>query len=230
VKKLAHRADTRGVTPPRAENGDALRSSAAVAAEDALIAADRWALWSTLARGLSHGLANAAQMLALEPLPASARAEVLERLGIAIERLTAAHRPEMGPAIVSDVLADTQSVQRLQSGWPSSELSLDVAPALPALAIASGDLAHVLLALVTDAKQAAGDRRSAITLRAREAAAGVVITREVGSAAAERPSFDRHAGLLHVARLLARRAGGELVWGERANALCLELPEWRRRA
>jgi signal transduction histidine kinase len=210
-------------------------------AEDALVAADRWTLWRTLARGLGHGLANASQMLALDPTPARAREEAIERVNMAIQRLADAHRPPpQGPVVTAEAIEDVQAAQRLQSGFPSTELVLDVAPGLPAVAMPAADLAHVLLALVTNAKQAAGGSRATIAVRAREHAGGVAIEVEDGGPGLapghEERAFEPFTGGdatrlglgLHVARLLCRRAGGGLAVGARPACLRLTLPAWRR--
>ncbi|MCC6649866.1 MAG: hypothetical protein IT348_01810, partial [Candidatus Eisenbacteria bacterium] len=57
------------------------RPSDTLPAAATLIAADRWRLWSTLVRGLGHQLANASQMLTLEPVPHGALEEARERVG-----------------------------------------------------------------------------------------------------------------------------------------------------
>jgi signal transduction histidine kinase len=231
------------VTTPSPDTAPDTARLAPRRAEDALIAADRWALWRTLARGIGHGLANAAQMLALDPIPARAREEAVERVNVAIHRLADAHRPAgSGPVVVGDAIADLQAVQRLQAAFPSTELALDVGPGLPAVGMPAADLAHALLARVTNAKQAAGGERATIVVRARAHAGGVLIEVEDGGPGLDDADRERafepftgsdpaRPGLgLHVARLLCRRAGGELEPGERPACMRLTLPAWPRPA
>ena len=229
------------MSPSRPGAGPPAPAPAASAHADALVAADRWSLWRSIARGLGHGLANASQMLSLDPIPARAREEAVERVNVAIARLAETHRPvPAGPVVVADALADLQAVQRLQSGFASTELALDIAAGLPAVAMPAGDLAHVLLSLVTNAKQAAADAPARVTVRARADGDGVAIEVEDGGPGLADPerAFDLFTGSdatrlglgLHVARGLCRRAGGELSLGDRPACLRLRLPAWRRAA
>jgi nitrogen-specific signal transduction histidine kinase len=240
-KNAPRRADTGMVTHPLPLAADCPAAGPALP-DDVLVAADRWSLWRTTARGLGHGLANAAQMLGLDPLPAHAREEVLERVNAAIAHVGSAHRPPAaGPTVVDDVLAEVQTAQRLQAAFRSTELLLDIAPGLPAVSISAPDLAHVLLALVTNAKQAAGDERATIHVRARRTDAGVEIEIEDGGAGlphdvrahAFEPFVTSAPGVrlglgLHVARLLARRAGGDVHACDERARFRVTLPAWTR--
>ncbi len=235
------------IARPRADTGGVTRSDPAAGAatperlaEDALVAADRWSLWRTLARGLGHQLANASQMLALDPLPPGAREETRERLLTAIERLADAHRPATAPpTAIADVIADVAAAQSLQSAYRSTELVLDVARGLPAVAMGGSDLAHVLLALVTNAKQAAGDARASIRVSARPVTDGVAIDVEddgpgfaaealahAGEAFATSSPGERLGLGLHVATRLAARCGGTLEVTGRPARVRLVLPAW----
>ena len=206
------------------------------------MAADRWSLWRTLSRGLAHHLANAAQMLAIDPPPRQARTEAMERISLAQARLADVHRANTpGPTLVPDALKDVQALQRLQAGFPSVELSLEHAPDLPVVGMAAEDLRHVLLALVTNAKQAAAGERAAIRFVARTVEDGVEIVVEDGGpglpADMRERAFepfvptrgDGALGLgLTVARALARHAGGELDVESCPSRFRLRLPAWRR--
>lgn len=208
----------------------------------ALVAANRWSLWLTLTRGLAHHLANAAQMLAIDPPPSRARAEAAERIGLAQERLAEVHREDApGPTLVPEVLKDVQALQRLQAGFPSVELELETASGLPAVGIPAADLRHVLLALVTNAKQAAAGERAAIRLTARPLEHGIELVFEDSGpglpAGMHEQAFEpfvttrAHGALglgLTAARTLARHAGGTLVAEPGTSRLRLILPEWRR--
>jgi len=225
------------VTPSHPDPGLASEAPPATI-EDACIAASRWVVWRTIARGLAHGLANAAQMLALDPTPPRAREEAIERVALATARLAeAAHPGRPAPTLVPELLADVQAMQRLQSGFPSTELRIAVEGPLPPVDLPASDLAHALMVLVTRAKCAAGDEQARIQVRARASADGVEITiadegRPIPPEARER-AFDPLADPsgptagLAAARMLVRRAGGELRRDPPAR-FTLHAPAWRR--
>jgi C4-dicarboxylate-specific signal transduction histidine kinase len=208
----------------------------------ALVAADRWSLWRTFTRGLVHHLANAAQMLAIDPPPPGARAEASERIGLVQDTLADAHRESApGPTLVPDVLRDVQAMQRLQSGFPSTELQIGTAPGVPAVGMTAADLRHVLLALVTNAKHAAAGERALIRISTRAVADDLELTVEDGGPGlppglherAFEPFVTTRAdgalGLgLTVARALAQRAGGVLDHEPGTSRFRLRLPAWRR--
>lgn len=201
--------------------------------------ADRAMLWRTLARGLSHDLANASQMLTLDPPSGTALSEARERVTRSARVLAAWGRsdaPTPPPSLVSDVMVTVDQTQSLQTGFPGVRFELALEPALPALAISSRDLEHALLSLVTNAKEM-GARRIAIRAH-REA--GAVAFRvaddgpgvpdaiqsrlfEPGATTQDPP----HPGLgLTVARALIERWGGALAWqaGERSTCFVAHVP------
>ena len=209
---------------------------------DALVAADRWSVWRTLTRGLAHHLANAAQMLALDPAPAIALTEAVERVSLAQLRLSGIHRDDTpGPASVPEVLEDVQAMQRLQVEFPSVEIALVAEPGLHAVGMPAADLRHVLLSLVTNAKQAARGGRATIGIEARGMKDGVEIgIRDGGPGlppAMHERAFepfvttrdDGALGLgLYVARALAQRAGGTLDLDPGSRGFRLRVPAWQR--
>ena len=216
--------------------------AAADPAADALVAADRWSLWRTVARGLAHQLGNASQMLALDPPPPLARAEAAAHVATAHARLAESHRDDApAPTLVPEALADLQTLQRLQAGLPSTELAIDAPAGLPAVQMRAADLRHALLALVTNAKQAVPGERARIRVRALAVSGGVEIAVEddgpgLPGSLGERvfePFVTTRAGALGlgltVARALAGRAGGTLVAGPGASRLVLRLPAWPAR-
>lgn len=210
--------------------------------DDALVAASRWTLWRSLARGLAHSLANASQMLALEDPGPLARDEARERITQAAAVLAQFGRPQPAPARIEDVLTDLDGLQSLQSGCPSTVLPMDVPAALPACAIPHGDLLFALLALVTNAKEACEPERATLRLRVEALPDGLRLVLEdegPGFADAARahaftPFAAPRAGHLGAglasARLLLRRHGGDVAVLRPARGAAVEVrvPAWRR--
>lgn len=185
----------------------------------AFVAADRWRLWSSLLRGLSHQLANVAQMLALEPVPTGALAESRERIADTAAALNAL-REQGGsaPVLLAPVLADLDRLQRLQMEFPSAPVTCELEPGVPALSIRTDDLLHALLACVTAFKRAAGDRRVELRLTACEDGAGARVT----IAALDGSPAPAAGDAVHA---ILERAGGVARPG---SAIELWLPAWRR--
>jgi two-component system sensor histidine kinase DctS len=160
---------------------------------------------------------------------------------VATARLADVNRPPLaGPTLVPDVVEDVQAAQRLQAAFPSTELRLALEPDLPPVTLGAADLAHVLLALVTNAREAARPAQAQITVRARRADPGVELVVEDAGPGPDAELAARlftpfvttrgaeHLGLgLAVARLLARRAGGELEHEPGTARFRLALPAWR---
>ncbi len=183
------------------------------------LAADRWRLWCSLLRGLSHQLANVAQMLALDPVPAGALAESRERIADTMAALNALREASgSAPVLIAPVLADLDRLQRLQMEFPSAPITCDIAPGVPALAVRADDLLHALLACVTAYKRAAGERRVELVVAAHEDGAGACVTLSA-SDGGEAPSPGE------AVRAMIGRAGGEVRLGA---AIVLWLPAWRR--
>lgn len=233
------------IVPPTSDNGDVnLRLAPALpdTHEAALLAASRWSLWRTLARGLAHSLANASQMLALDPGPAGAREEARERIERATARLAATHgSPTREPVVPAEVFAELDACQSLQISWPSTPIEWAIASPLPAVACHSGDLLHALLAVVTNAKEAAAGR-ARIRLSVHEVGAHVEIRCEdegpgIPEAArasafepAGAPRDAAHLGLgLWSARTLLRACGGDVTLGP-GSLVALRVPVWHSAA
>ncbi len=126
--------------------------------------ADRAALWRTIARGVSHELANASQMLSLDPPTSTALGEARDRVTRSARLLATLGRsdqPTPPPSLVGDVVVALDLAQSMQTGFSGVSFEVALEPSLPALAMSSGDLEHVLLSLVTNAKQC-GARRVAV--------------------------------------------------------------------
>ncbi|MFN8588889.1 MAG: hypothetical protein U1E86_28010 [Burkholderiaceae bacterium] len=186
---------------------------------ESLVAADRWRLWSSLVRGLSHQLANVAQMMALDDVPPGALTESRERLADTTAALQALRTTSgTAPLLLTPVFDDLDRLQRLQMEFPSAPLDCTLEPGLPALAMRPEDLMHLLLACVTASKRAAGDERLAVRVDAREEGDGVCVT------IASPPSIEADPGA--AARALAERARGSVTTAP--GAMQVRLPAWRR--
>lgn len=186
-----------------------------------LVAADRWKLWSTLVRGLGHQLANASQMLTLEPVPHGALEEARERVGHAIEML-GAFRPagSTGPVLLPAVIDSLDRLQRLQMEYPATPLAVTLDPGLPAIEGTPDDLTHLILGMITLLKHAARDRRADLSLSATALDDGaIVVVREGGGAAPPPPGEALTA--------LAESLNGRLEAHGPGAALRLHLPAWR---
>ncbi|MBI5170866.1 MAG: hypothetical protein HZA61_15360 [Candidatus Eisenbacteria bacterium] len=188
-----------------------------------LTAADRWRLWSSLVRGLSHQLANASQMLTLSDPPPSAIAESRERIAQAMTALQALRRGSgTGPTLLTEVLEDVERLQSLQMDFPSTTLALEFAPDVPALACRPDEAVHLLLGVATAFKEAAGDRRAEIHLEVRPQGEGALLAlREHATRPAPEPAPGMLALVESLGGSLERRADG---------SLSLWLPAWHRHA
>jgi hypothetical protein len=195
-----------------------------------LLDASRWAVWQTLARGLAHSLANASQLLMLDPPPPTVLAEARARVTRAHALLSAAGRTAGSEAsFLPSVLADFDALQQLQVGLPGTTLVMDVADPLPMTAIPEADLLHVLLLIATRLKEARAHKGFEIRLRVRVAEAAVHV--ELSPAEACDPPTGpaarvARAPLLEAAAVLVTRSGGRI--GEAGTGWELVLPAWRR--
>jgi len=216
--------------------------------EDLLVRADRAALTQTVARGLTHALANALQVISYDNGAALSRAPGDLGLTAARRVLLGVARPGesiVGPVLLGDVLAEVDDWQRCQTGLAPVPVEVTVAPGLPAARVCATHVRHALLGLVTNAKEAvAGRRDAAIRIAARAEDGTLVVTVEddgpgVPADRRERvfePFFTTkgeglHLGLgLTVARHLLAADGGSLevaARGDGAGACFVaRLPAW----
>jgi signal transduction histidine kinase len=226
------------------------------------IEADRGALAGSLAGGIAHDLRGPLQALTMvtDPQPdlldwpeaarlGQALNEAVRRLTLAIARFSriyAPHRGEPGPLAAAEVLGNVAELQRLQRGLPAVTVELRLPDRLAAVRGAEADLQHLLLGLITNAKQALGERRDGrIVLGAAAADDVVLLTVEDNGpgmtsgvlARAFEPFFSTrpgHAGIgLTVGRWLAERQSGGLALepGERGGVVAtVSLPAWKRTA
>ncbi len=150
--------------------------------EDLLVRADRAALAQSVARGLTHALANALQVIGYDNGAALARAPGDLGLTAARRVLLGLARPGesiVGPVPLGDVLAEVDDWQRCQTGLAPVPVEMTVAPGLPAARVCATHVRHALLDLVTNAKEAVAGRRDAsIRVAARAEGGGLVVTVE----------------------------------------------------
>jgi C4-dicarboxylate-specific signal transduction histidine kinase len=210
--------------------------------DDMLIAASRWTLWRSLARGLAHSLANASQMLALTDPGPMAREEARERVSRAAAVLGQFGRPAGAPTptLLDEVLADLAELQALQSAFPSTVLPVECPAGLPPIGTPASDLLHALLAIVTNAKEACAPQRAELALRVEATPDGIsIVLCDAGpgwSAGALEHAFDAatqpregHLGTgLAAARVLLRRSGGDVCVLAGNAGVELRVPAWRR--
>jgi signal transduction histidine kinase len=150
---------------------------------------------------------------------------------------------EAGPLVLGELLEELVELQGLQRALPSVEVDLQMASGLPAVLGIAGELRHLLLSLMVNAKQAIGkDGAGRIAVTAQSGAAGIVVVLEDngGGVSAEarsrafEPFFTTRAGSLGlglpVARRLAERSGGSLTLesAPQGTRAVLTLAAWRR--
>lgn len=196
--------------------------------EDAtLLDASRWAVWQTLARGFAHSLANASQILMLDPPPPALLAEARARLTRAHAVVTATGRPGASASFLPSVLADFAALQQLQADLPAATLTADVQDPLPMAAMPEGDVLHALLLVGTRLKEACGSDRLELIVRARAEGRTLRVTMEAvaprTSCAETRVRLAR-TPLLEATAALVSRGGGWLR--ESGSGWELGLPVW----
>lgn len=228
--------------------------------EELLIRADRAAVVASLARGMAHDLRGPLQTLTLlvDPHadffggPEGARlrgavAEAVQNLTDTIGSFGQVYAPtdlEPVPVIVDDLLSHVGDLQRYQRGLPAVEVELRLPGGMPPLRAVEGQLRHMLLGLITNAKQALQGREDGLISLSANTERGevrlVVEDNGHGISPADRlRAFEAFwttrpgaMGIgLTVARCLAQRQGGSLTLegadggGTRA---VVTLPSWRR--
>lgn len=228
--------------------------------EELLIRADRAQVIASLARGMAHDLRGPLQTLTLlvDPNadllggPEGARlrqavSESVQHLADTIGTFSQVYAPpeaDAAPVIVEDLLASVVELQRYQRSLPAVETQLELPGGLPPIRGQEAQLRHLLLALISNAKQAMGDlpQPELRLLAASEGGMVRVVVEDTGrglpvAVAADpfRPFAHAAEGRLGiglaVARCLAQRHGGSLelapaqAGGTRA---ILRLPTWRR--
>ncbi len=228
--------------------------------EELLIRADRAAVVASLARGIAHDLRGPLQTLTLLVDPhadllggpegahlRSAVGDAVQHLAETITCFSQVYTPpeaELSPVIVEDLLTHIIELQSYQRGLPAVEVELRLQGGLPPVRGIEGQLRHVLLSLITNAKQALAGREDGEIVLAGTAREGevqiVVEDNGPGIAEAEWPrvfepfhsTWPEHLGIgLTVARWLAERYGGSLTLDrpERGGTRALlKLPSWRR--
>jgi signal transduction histidine kinase len=228
--------------------------------EELLIRADRAAVVASLARGMAHDLRGPLQTLTLlvdphadllgGPEGANLRASVgdaVQHLAETITCFSQVYTPpesELSPVIVDDLLSYIIDLQGYQRGLPAVEVELRLQGGLPPVRGIEGQLRHILLSLITNAKQSLTGREDGEIVLAGSARDGEVqiVIEDNGPGVADselqrvfepfHSTWPDHLGIgLTVARLLAERYGGSLILArsERGGTRAvLKLPSWRR--
>jgi len=228
--------------------------------QEALIRADRATVVASLARGMAHDLRGPLQTLNLLADPhadffsqaegprfRTAIGDSVQHLADTIARFSQIYAPpetEIAPVIVDDLLSYVLDLQRYQRGLPATEVDLRLVGGLPPVRGLEGTLRHLLLSLITNAKEALADQAEPrIVLGAQVQAETVRLTVEDNGTGREaevrrrafEPFFTTRAGSLglglSVARWLASRQGGTVELEDRRDGgtrAVVALPVWRR--
>lgn len=231
----------------------------------ALVRANRWQTYAGIIRGIVHEIANPAQavILAAGGIARASGFSLEHRLVAMVETegqrlsdllgefrgLVSEPRPSADRIVLEDALRSVMVLQEHQRSWPNVTVSLAVhGGPLPPVRADLARVQHVLLSLLTNAKEALAEGCGAVEVTARAEDGGVVVevrdtgpgipaerrewvfepfatTRGGAGAGAGAPS--RGLGLT-VARLLAGEVGGTLTAEEPAAGggarLVLRLP------
>ena len=228
--------------------------------EELLLRADRAQVIASLARGMAHDLRGPLQTLTLlvDPNadllggPEGARlrqavSESVQHLADTIGTFSQVYAPveaDAAPVIVEDLLASVVDLQRYQRGLPAVETQLELPGGLPPVRGHEAQLRHLLLSLISNAKQAMAElaQPELRLLAASESGMVRMVVEDIGpglpAAVAADPFRPFGHGVggrlgigLAVARCLAVRHGGSLelapgpAGGTRA---ILRIPTWRR--
>lgn len=228
--------------------------------EALFIRADRAQILASLSRGMAHDLRGPLQALTLlvdphaDPLTGEEGArlrqvvsESVQHLADTVERFSQIYAPPEGepsPVIVDELLSSLVELQRYQRSLPAVEIRLEIPGGLPPVRGSETDLRHLLLGLISNAKQALAARPDAgITLRAvREPEMVRIEVEDNGPGlgamepeAAFRPFHSTRPGQLGlglpVARTLAVRHGGTLQLDRGSTGgirALVRLPIWPR--
>jgi C4-dicarboxylate-specific signal transduction histidine kinase len=171
--------------------------------------------------------------------------ESVQHLADIVARFSQIYAPpeaEPAPVIVDDLLSALVELQRYQRNLLAVEIRLEIPGGLPPVRGVETDLRHLLLGLISNAKQALEARPDAgIILRAVKESGMVRLEVEdngpgldaAGLEAAFRPFLSTRPGQLgiglQVARMLAARHGGTLqleAGGSGGIRALLRLPTW----
>lgn len=217
----------------------------------ALARASRAHTYGTILRGLLHEVRNPAQALLLASrgisdasgLPAEHRlvtmleqqserlTQLLQGFGVVLRE----PRPSVGVCSVEELLRGVMLLQAHQRAWPDVEVALEMGEGgpLPAVRADAQELEHVLIEVLTNAKEAlaaaggvvtlaAGARDGAVVVEVRDDGPGIPAARRAWAfeafATTKTPAEGRGLGLT-VARVLAERAGGTLTAEEPLEGL-----------
>jgi signal transduction histidine kinase len=249
------------VVPDAADPADELRGSTLPPSHSRLlILADRASLSRATARGIAHLLSNVLQVAAVVELPPLPKTDdgscgedqlwgwVGSRLSIATRLLARLGRMDdaaHGPTLLHDLLHEVAEWNSTQPGAAAVTFEVRADPALPPVGLAPGSLLQAILALVSNAREAASERPggrvvlealavgSTAVIRVRDSGSGIdpTIRGQVLTPFFTTKDPTYHLGIgLSAARLLVESAGGTLVVEDVSTGpgacVCLRIPGW----
>jgi two-component system, NtrC family, C4-dicarboxylate transport sensor histidine kinase DctB len=137
--------------------------------EELLVRADLGRVRESLTRGMAHDLRGSLQTLTLladprdhgPPGPTgklrSAAVDAIDSLAAAVHRFGSVFGPvlsDVSPVIVDEVVSDAVAIQRYQRALIPAEVEVRSRGRVIPVVAAEGDLRHILLSLITNAKEA----------------------------------------------------------------------------
>lgn len=223
--------------------------------EDLIVLASRCRISENMARGVGHLLSNVIQAMTVNAELGEETVEIgRNELEWMAGRVSIGHRilRRIGhpgedledPVVISDVLTEVVEWERFQGGLAAADLDVHLEPGLPPAGIPGSELLHVLMELVTNAKQAAARESQARLWLAVEPGRPGMIRITVGDQGSgfDGPEPARYLdpfettlgdqgrlGLgLAAVRILVTRRGGtiHLANGPSGALVSLEIPVW----
>ncbi len=229
--------------------------------DDLLIMLDRTNQGHSMFRGIAHDLSNASQALCMgapavqagdiEPDKWLAMTrwvdEKMNRAAAVVRDFGTHGEDEDRPVLVQEVLSVTHDWQQLQRAQPVGHIQWNASPDLLPVRASDRRLRQVLLALISNAKEAVGEQREAkisieaspsdngVTIAVQDSGTGIdsAIRDQIFDAFFSTKDPELHVGLgLTVARYSAESWGGSIEIDETEDGgtrVSLSLPYWTKR-